>query len=118
MYFYAHTNVEEIEDQSLQDLFAEIAELRQIIIQDSALSFLQQAMQPLPPQKQIKLEKLELLPQSILRKKIKEISQTEIYKLCFDLAKIYKMGSIENMGSVALYSFFNKALLEKKKKKR
>jgi len=81
-YLYAYKDVRAIEDKHLQLLFDEIATLNNISKTGWVLHFLQQAMQPLPPQKPSKLNKHELIPGCLLLKTFSQASATDIYRLC------------------------------------
>ena len=117
-YFYAQKNLEDIEDGDLNALFDEIVQLRNIPRTGMILQFLQQAHQPIPPIKGGKIVRQELMPGSILLKTVKQIGGTEIYPLCADLARIARIGTIENHGSMRLYSLLNKIELNTKPRRR
>ncbi|MDP2884305.1 MAG: hypothetical protein Q8P51_04705 [Ignavibacteria bacterium] len=118
-YFYAHKKTEEIVDEDLQSLFNEIAELRNVSRSGMVIQFLHQALDPFPPMKGKKFSKLELLPGSLLLKKVRDVAKTEIYKLCIDLAMIAKIGTIENHNNLTLFGLLNKiSFTDDKSKKR
>ena len=113
--FYAHSEIESIADESLQQLFEEIATLRNIPKTGLVVQFLHQALVPFPPMNPRKFKRLELIPGSLLRKKVRDFASCEIYKLCIDLASISKIGSIENHNGLSLFGLLNKIYVDHKK---
>jgi hypothetical protein len=91
-YQYAHTDVNEIGDTDLQNLFDEIAILRSIRKEGKAVQFLHQALHPFGLPETRKFEKTELLPNAILRKTLSKLGKTEIYRaLCGSLSHVAKV---------------------------
>jgi hypothetical protein len=118
VYNYAHTNIKNIEDQKLQELFNEIYKLRGIEIEGRVIQFLIHSFQPFLSKKKAKFEKKEFALENHLPKKIKDLQDTEIYKLCIDLVSMFKMGHIEDFHGVKLYIFLNRAIPDDRKRKR
>lgn len=118
VYNYAHTKIENINDLSLRELFDEIYKLRGIEANGQVVQFLIHSFQPFLSEKKAKFDKKELILSYYLQKKIKELQDTEIYKLCIDLARMFKKGHIEDFHGVKLYAFLNKVIPDDRKKKK
>jgi hypothetical protein len=117
-YHYAHTPIATIGDQDLTDLFDEIANLRDIAIEGLVIQFLYQAFHPLSPDDRVKFDKKKFTSEYFLPMKIKKLQNSEIYKLCIDLARISRVISVEDIDGYTLYAFLNKTIADSKKPKK
>jgi hypothetical protein len=117
-YHYAHKKIEDISNTDLCALFDEIAKHRKIIKEGLVIHFLQQAFHPLSSNIRLKFDKKIFTIEYYLPMKIKKLRESEIYKLCIDLARISGKMAIEDIDGYALYAFFNKTITDSKKPKR
>ena len=116
-YHYAHIPIEKVSNPDLQGLFDEIANLRTLNKEGWVLHFLQQAFYPLTPDVRVPFDKKKFTVEYFLPMKIKTLKESEIYKLCIDLARISKKMSIEDIDGCNLYAFLNKTISANKKPK-
>jgi len=117
-YHYAHTKIENISNTDLQGLFDEIATLRKICKEGFVIQFLHQAFHPLTTAVRVKFDKKKLSTQYYLLMKIRKLEDTEIYKLCVDLALMTPGLHIEDCLGMTVYNFLNKTIVDSKKSKR
>jgi hypothetical protein len=117
-YNYAYTKIENIEDRNLRELFDEIQKLRGIKAEGLVIHFLIHSFQPFLSEKKAKFDKKELILCYYLQRKIKDLQDTEIYRLCIDLTGMFKKGHIEDFHGVKLYAFLNKVIPDDRKKKK
>jgi hypothetical protein len=125
---YLITPLKEIVDTHILTLIVELEQVtrlrRDIFLDGPLIHFLQQCVRPNgAATKQILITKDMLDSTSdfenlfLLRKQIKKLSETQIYWLCVELARLKKL-SIENCMGTMLYVLINKCLKEEKRKKK
>ena len=112
-----HAEVVKISDENLVALFNELAGIRRLEKHGMVLHFLQQVFQPFPPYHPQKLKSGELNPGSILRTTVKNVVNTRIYALCYEIGLFCGKGSIENHHRLQLYQIINWLYPQKKKKR-
>lgn len=118
-YHYLHTDVNQIDDESMRSLFAEIVQLRGEPVQGYVIHFLQRSLYPYTAMRKRKpFEKSELLIEYFLPSKVGDLAKTEFYKLCIDLVRVAKLKSPEDMDGMRLYVLLNRTVprMEKRKK--
>ncbi|HUI31939.1 MAG TPA: hypothetical protein VLX91_17145 [Candidatus Acidoferrales bacterium] len=119
IYHYLHTDVSLINDDTLKILFAEIVGLRGGTIQGVVLDFLVRSLHPyMGDEKRKPFEKTEFLLEIYLPSKIGELWETEIYKLCIDLALFSGLRSAEDIDKMSLYVLLNRTVPRVKKAKK
>lgn len=114
-YHYAHTHIDQIDDQDLRGLFDEIAGLRGITKDGYVIHFLVHSLHPSSSKKKEKFIREEFKTEYYLRQRIGKLKDTAIYNLCMDLVAMFKKGHIENFHGVALYVFLNRVIPDNNK---
>ncbi|HEY9165693.1 MAG TPA: hypothetical protein VIS48_05975 [Candidatus Kryptonia bacterium] len=115
-YHYLNTDVSVVKDEKLLALFGEIEGLRKEKLQGFVLHFLTQSLHPFSKnQKRTPFKKSEFSTEEYLRKKVKELKESEVYKLCIDLVYFSQKGHIDDYDGTQVYVVLNKTIPDMKK---
>lgn len=120
-YHYLRTDISLINDNSILTLLSEISDLRGEILRGMVQQFLTQSLHPFDNnQKRQPIKKSEFSIEQLLRSKVKDLKDTEIYKLCFDLVYFSGKGHIDDYDGTQVYVLLNKTIpnMSKGKKKK
>jgi hypothetical protein len=117
-YHYAHTPIDLVDNPDLVALFDEITRLRSIKKEGWVLHFLQQAFHPMSPEKREPFNKKEFTTEYYLPIKIKNLKESEIYKLCIDIVRISRKIAMDDIDKFAVYTLLNKNITDTKNPKR
>ena len=110
-YHYLRTNISLIKDNSILTLLREISNLRGEVFRGMVQQFLTQSLHPFDNgQKRRPIKKSEFSIERLLRTKVKDLKDTEIYKLCLDLVYFSGKGHIDDYDGTQVYVLLNKTI--------